>query len=598
MASAATPRKRPRGRRALWIVGTLAVIAAALAAAFFAFRPQPPAAGSLPEGWQTATANLGTIDSTVSATGNVEAAATANVRFETSGIVTAILVEPGDIVEVGQPLARLDAEGLQLQVEQAQVDLRSAQAELEGVLAGASEAEVAEAQARLEQARRQYQQATTSVSQAQITAARADLEAARARLAELQSGPERDELAAADERVQSAQSTLDQGRVDLSAAKERARLDLETRANALRNAQDEYSKVYWENRELDRFPGDLPQQRIDLEEQTLRAVKDAEAALETARLALQAAEQDEINRLRQYESSLASAVAARDKLFEAPRTNEVASARAEVQRAQASLDQLIGAARASELAVQESGIAIAEAGLDRVTSEPAVATLAVREAAVARAEVALRSAERNLSQATLIAPFAATIASVDMRIGEPAEAGAIIALVDLSSFHVDVPVDELDIATVEPGQAVRVTLDALPNAEIGGTVTQIAPLATRSDQGTTTYAVTVMLDADSAGVRPGMTAVVQIVTSQKDDAVLVPRRAVRSEGGESFVLVPTGGAPEATGPGQFAPASERRVVTIGLSNNEFVEILSGLEAGDEVLLQDVVSTFLPGGPPQ
>jgi HlyD family secretion protein len=145
---------------------------------------------------------------------------------------------------------------------------------------------------------------------------------------------------------------------------------------------------------------------------------------------------------------------------------------------------------------------------------------------------------------------------------------------------------------------VRVTLDALPNAEIGGTVTQIAPLATRSDQGTTTYAVTVMLAADSAGVRPGMTAVVQIVTSQKDDAVLVPRRAVRSEGGQSFVLVPTGGAPEATGPGQFAPASERRVVTIGLSNNEFVEILSGLEAGDEVLLQDVVSTFLPGGPPQ
>lgn len=598
MASAATPRKRPRGRRALWIIGSIAVLAAVLVAAFFAFRPQPPAEGTLPEGWQTAPVELGTIDSTVSATGNVEAAATANVRFETSGIVTEILVAPGDVVEIGQPLARLDAEGLQLQLEQAQVDLRSAQAELEGVLAGATESEIAEAEARLEQARRQYAQANTSVSQAQIDAARADLEAARARLAELQSGPERDELAAADERVQSAQSTLDQARVDLSAAKERARLDLETRANALRNAQDEYSKVYWENRELDRFPGDLPQQRIDLEEQTLRAVGDAEAALETARLALTAAEQDEINRLRQYESALASAVAARDALFAAPRNNEIASARAEVQRAQASLDQLIGASRASELAVQESGIAIAEAGLDRVIAEPATATLAVREAAVARAEVSLRTAERNLGQATLVAPFAATIASVDMRIGEPAEAGAIIALVDLSSFHVDVPVDELDIATVEPGQTVRITLDALPNAEIAGTVTQIAPLATRSDQGTTTYDVTVTLADNSAGVRPGMTAVVQIVTAQKDDAVLVPRRAVRTEGGQSFVLIPTGGAPEATGPGQFTPASERRTVTIGLSNSEFVEILSGLEAGETVLLQDVVSTFIPGGPPQ
>jgi HlyD family secretion protein len=598
MASAATPRKRPRGRRIVWIIGALVLIGALVTAALFALRPQAPAAGELPTGWQLATASLGTIDSTVSATGNVEAAATANVRFETNGIVTAILVEPGDVIEAGQPLARLDDEGLRLQVEQAEVDLRSAQAEREGVLAGASAAEIAEAQARLEQARRQYDQATASVSPAQIAAARADLEAARARLAELQSGPERDELAAADERVQSAQSTLDQARVDLSAAKERARLDLETRANALRNAQDEYSKIYWENRELDRFPGDLPQQRIDLEEQALRTVRDAEAALETARLALTAAEQDEINRLRQYEASLTSAVAARDKLFEEPRTNELASARAEVQRAQASLDQLIGASRASELAVQESSIAIAEAGLDRVTADPAVATLAVREAAVARAEVALRTAQRNLSQATLTAPFNATIASVDMRIGEPADAGSIIALVDLSSFHVDVPIDELDIASVEPGQPVRIVLDALPNAEISGAVTQIAPLATRSDQGTTTYDVTVTLAANNAGVRPGMTAVVQIVTAQKENAVLVPRRAVRSEGGQSFVLVPTGGAPVATGPGQFAPANERRTVTIGLSNNEFVEILSGLEAGDEVLLQDVVSTFIPGGPPQ
>jgi RND family efflux transporter MFP subunit len=598
MASAAMPRKRLRGRRVLWIIGGVAILAAVLTATFFAFRPQPPAAGTLPEGWQIATAELGTIDSTVSATGNVEAAATANVRFETSGLVTTILVEPGDVVEAGQPLARLDAEGLQLQVEQAQVDLRSVEAEREGLLVGATAAEVAEAQARLEQARRQYQQATASVSPAQIAAARAELEAARARLAELQSGPERDELAAADERVQSAQSTLDQARVDLSAAKERARLDLETRANALRNVQDDYSKIYWENRELERLPGDLPQQRIDLEEQSLRAVRDAEAALETARLALAAAEQDEINRLRQYEASLASAVAARDRLFAAPRNNELASARAEVQRAQASLDQLIGAARASDLAVQESSIAIAQAGLDRVTSEPAVATLAVREAAVARAEVALRTAQRNLSQATLVAPFAATIASVDMRVGEPADASSTIALVELSSFHVEVPVDELDVASVEPGQSVRITLDALPNAEIGGTVTQIAPLATRSDQGTTSYAVTVTLDANSPGVRPGMTAVVQIVTARKEDALLISRRAVRSEGGQSFVLVPTGGAPVATGPGQFAPASERRVVTIGLSNNEFVEILSGLEAGQEVLLQDVVSTFLPGGPPQ
>jgi HlyD family secretion protein len=597
MASAVTPRKRSRSRRIIWVIGGLLLIGAVIAGAVFALRPQTPTAGTLPAGWQIATASLGMIDSTVSATGNIEAAATANVRFETNGLVTAILVQPGDLVEAGQPLAQLDAEALQLQLEQAQVDLRSARAELEGVLAGASAAEVAEAEARLEQARRQYQQAATSVSPAEIAAARADLDAARARLAQLQSGPERDQLASAEERVQSAQSTLDQARIDLSAAKERARLDLETRANALRNAQDEYSKIYWENREIEQRPGGLPQQRIDLEQQSMRAIENAEAALEQARLALASAEQEEINRLRQNEATLASAMAARDQLFVGPKANELASARAEVQRAQASLDRLIGAGRANELATQQVSITIAEAGLERVTADPSTTTLAVREAQVMRAEVALRSAQRNLGLATLVAPFDATVARVDLRIGEPADASASVALVDLSSFHVDVPVDELDIASVEVGQPVRIVLDALPNAEITGSVTQIAPLATRSDQGTTTYAVTVTLDATSANVRPGMTAVVQIITSQKEDAVLVPRRAVRTEGGQTFVLVPTGGAPTVSGPGQLTPASERRPVTIGLSNSEFVEIVSGLNSGEEILLQDVVSTFLPGGGP-
>jgi hypothetical protein len=131
-------------------------------------------------------------------------------------------------------------------------------------------------------------------------------------------------------------------------------------------------------------------------------------------------------------------------------------------------------------------------------------------------------------------------------------------------------------------------------------VAAVAPQATRSEQGTTTYTVTVNLAKDSAGVRPGMTAVVAIVTSQKDGALLVPRRAVRTEGGKSYVLVfDPAGQPKTVvngGAPTVEPASTRKDVTIGLSNNEVVEILSGLQAGDQVLVQDVVSTFNPSGP--
>ncbi|GAB4423392.1 MAG: efflux RND transporter periplasmic adaptor subunit [Chloroflexi bacterium OHK40] len=600
MAAVATNRKRTRnGRRTAWIVGGVGLLLALIIGAIFTLRPPAAAPGTLPEGWTTARATSGAIAATVSATGNVEPAASAELRFETSGTVREILVRAGDTVEAGQPLARIDATGLQLQVEQARADLRQAQAELESLIAGATEQEIAEARARVEQARSQYAQAQSSVSEADIAAARAELESARARLARLEAGPARDELVSSDERVRTAQANLDQARTSLAAEKERARLDVERSANTLRNAQDEYSRIYWDNRELEKLPGDLPQERKDQEAAAERAVRDAEAALESARLAYEQARQNEINTLASREAELASAVAARDELLAGTRSEDLASARAEVQRAQAQLDELTGASRANDLAAQAASIEIAQAGLEQLLADPTASALAAREAAVARAEVALKIAERNLAMATLSAPFAATVARVEMQVGEPAD-GATIAMVDLSSFHIDLPVDELDIAQVEPGQRVTIVLDALPGVEVGGTVTGIAPEATRSEQGTTTYEVTVTLDAGSAGVRPGMTAVADIVTEEKADAVLVPRRAVRAEGGRSYVYVPNPNLrPQPAIPGQEAPPpGDRREVTVGLSNSEFVEILSGLSVGDEVLVQDVVSTFNPTGPPQ
>jgi len=584
------PSRRTRNRRALWIIGGGALMVAIVAGAWFGLRPRGPTPGTLPEGWQRAAVVTGPIAASVSATGNVEPAAEAQVRFEVNGIVREILVRAGDQVEQGQPLARVDLTDLQLQVERAQADLRQAQADLEALLDGASEQEIAEARARVAQARSQLAQTQSSVTHADIEAAR---------LARLEAGPATDEVSSANQRVQSAQTALEQARVSLAAAKERARIDLETRANALRNTQDEYSRIYWENRELEKLPGELPRERVDREAAALRAVADAEAALEAARIAYEQARADEISVLAAREADLTSALDARDKLLAGARAEELASARAEVQRAQARLDQLTGANRASSLAAQQASVTIAQAALDRLLADPSTSALTAREAAVVRAEVALRQAQRNLDLGVLRAPFAASVGRVEMRVGEPAGATAFIALVDVSSYHVDVPVDELDIAQVEVGQRTEIRLDALPGQTIGGSVTAISPQATRSETGTTSYTVTVTLDAGNPDVRPGMTAVVEIITAEKDDALLAPRRALRVESGRTYVYLPDPTlSPQPAAPGQTAPPPGiRREVEIGLSNSEFVEILSGLQVGDEVLVPDVVSTFNPTGPP-
>lgn len=162
-----------------------------------------------------------------------------------------------------------------------------------------------------------------------------------------------------------------------------------------------------------------------------------------------------------------------------------------------------------------------------------------------------------------------------------------IAIADLRSLHVDVPVDELDVAQLRVGQQVQIALDALTGEDIAGTVTNIEPLATKNDKGTTTYKATVAISAANPAIKPGMTATVQIVTLKKDNVVLVPRRAVQADNQKSYVFIPRDGAPDPT---THVPAHERREVTLGLSNNDSIEITSGLAAGERVLTPDVVNT--------
>jgi HlyD family secretion protein len=579
----------------MWIIVGLVLVAVLGSSALFFTRGASQTATAAPSGWQEVTIGTGPIEATVNATGNIEAQAQADLRFTGTGTVKEILVKAGDKVNANQPLARIDDTDLRLQVEQNEAAVKEAQAGLDDLLNGASAQDVAEAQARVAQAQNQYQQTASSVSQADIAAAQADLDQARARLARLQSGPAQADVASGDQRVVQAQTALEQARVSLSAAKEQARANIDTRANALRNAQADYERVYWDNRKLEdqlnNFGQELPKENKDQEAAALRAVQDAEAALETARIAYEQAKQDEITTLQTREADLVAAQAGRDQTLAGAKPEEVAEAQAAVQRAEAKLVQLTGANRSSSLAAQASGITIAQAALDKLLADPSASSLAKAEAAVARAEVGLKQAQRNLELATLTAPFAATVARIDMRVGEPAAQTSLITIADISSYHVKVPVDELDVAQLSLGQNAIITLDALPGKELTGKVTNIAPVATRTTQGTTNYEVTVTLDNAEEGVRTGMTAVVRVITSAKTDAVLVPRRAVQSEGGTSYVLIPTAGQPNADG----TPASERREVTLGLSNSENVEIVNGLQAGEKVLVQDVDSTFNPGG---
>lgn len=607
MATITSPRGRLRARRWPLIIGGLLALLLVGAVLLNILGGQGQAAGPA-QGWETAEATSGAIEATVSATGNVEPAAQAELRFAAGdGVVSEILVKPGDMVRAGQPLARTESADAELSLASAQATLAEARAGYEDVAGGASPDEIRQAQAQLAQAQGQYAQTAGQVTNADIAAARARLQQAQERLAQLTAGPRDADRREAEAQLARAQTALQTQRDSLSASKTGAELALESAVTDLTRAQSAYAtaKGNWDFvRETGQDPtnpdtrdaagNEIPNKVNDTQRQQYydafvsaeAGLRAAEVAVERARVSYDAARQAEATGVADAEAQLAQAQATYDRTVGGATADQLAEARAAVSTAQADLARLTGASRDGALQAAQGSVDVAQAALDKLTGAADPQELVRAEAALKRAEVAVQQAERALERTTLVAPFDATVARVDLRVGELAGQSAVVAVVDMRAFHIDVPVDELDVAQIQVGQPVTVALDAMLDRELAGRVTTIEPLAQQSERGSNTYQVTVELDQAGDGVLPGMTATVQIVTERKDGVVLAPRRAVQSENGESFVYVPAApGTPLL--PGQ---PGVRRPVALGLSNSQSVEVTSGLAAGEQVLVPDVVQT--------
>ncbi len=186
------------------------------------------------------------------------------------------------------------------------------------------------------------------------------------------------------------------------------------------------------------------------------------------------------------------------------------------------------------------------------------------------ARTALDNALTDQENLTIKAPIDGVITAVSASVGQLLEEGSTAAVTMQSdnAFNVVASVDELDIVNVAVGQEVEVEIDAYPNQTFTGEVTKISGVGTVSG-GVATYTVTVALDS-APGLMDGMTASINIVTTDIQDALLVPVEAVSTSNNQNYVTLASG---------------QTSNVTIGASNDEYVQILSGLEEGDSVLIK-------------
>jgi len=199
------------------------------------------------------------------------------------------------------------------------------------------------------------------------------------------------------------------------------------------------------------------------------------------------------------------------------------------------------------------------------------------DAEVARAQAGLEVAEIQRSYATITAPIDGVIASVSTEEGETVAAGMLaptfVTIIDLDRLQVDAYVDEVDIGKVKVGQRAVFTVDAFPATEFEGKVSTIYPKAVIQDN-VVNYDVVVDIETPYDGMlRPEMTASVTIFLEKREDVLAVPAKAVQRERGRTIVYVLTDGR------------AEPREIKVGWRDGQWIEVASGLQEGEAVLLE-------------
>lgn len=208
-------------------------------------------------------------------------------------------------------------------------------------------------------------------------------------------------------------------------------------------------------------------------------------------------------------------------------------------------------------------------------------------------ESSLRQKREALADYYVRAPFDGIIASVDARKGESVNSGATIATLITKQKVAEISLNEIDVAKVEVGQKATLTFDALEDLTISGSVLEIDLVGTVSS-GVVNYTVKIGFDTDDDKIKPGMTVTANIITEMKQDVLAVPSGAVKSQGGVSYVEIVEGSAPLVQGAqtsGVLLSKPPTRVeVETGVSNDESIEIISGLSEGDQYVSRTITSS--------
>lgn len=242
--------------------------------------------------------------------------------------------------------------------------------------------------------------------------------------------------------------------------------------------------------------------------------------------------------------------------------NQVSIADANVVQKQSALDQVIVTYHGQETSASKEVRRQAEIDLEKALK-------------------ALKTARYNLEQAVLYVSFSGIVTSVDVSLGEYVTAGKKIAeIVDPETFYFSANIEENDLGNVKVGQKVNLSLEAYPDKTFSGVIYEIPLTSSGVSSGTTIFSIRIKKQMSSEPNnnfpwRLGMTGKAEIIFEEKDSVLTIPFEAIKTENSQSFVFVIENNK------------AVKKEVNIGLENDEKVEILSGINDNQEVIISEI-----------
>jgi len=488
------------------------------------------------------------LDVTISGNGNVCANDERNIRPGVSGKISRILVEEGDVVKGGEPLIILSNDTLEVQLKQAELSLQLARENLEFMLGPAG---------------------AKAKNQLQLKQAEANLNSLEEQVEDL----------SIESPIQGQIWSLEVSEGDTVKPGDLVAIIADTSSYKVvaKVKQADLSKIQVNDPVMIHAGSDIPPTtgRIEsVSEEGSKAGKDVEFEVEVTvseadpKLRPGMAVTVTYNPSEEIFLSMPGTVMAMEK------ENVIAEVEGTVSDILVDEGATVKAGETIVMLENESLMVSYE--IAKNTVQEARQDLAVTESQIAQQNLQVEQAETDLKdkkdlvdKLVVRSPIDGKVISANVNVGDDVSSNQVVLTVaDTTPLIITVPVDELDVVNVFPGQSAKVEIDAFPDSEFEATVRKIAEQG-QVREGIANYDVDVEFFSEE--VKLGMSGTVTIYVSQKKNVLTVPIEAINWEKNQAYVYKLKDGNLEKT------------KIKVGVQNDMYAEVLSGLEEGEVVV---------------